>query len=630
MKVSPTPPIAAPETAPRPKSDLTYVRNAFRGYELQIFGTILFLALARVAATFDPVYLKKIIDGLSAHQPYGVVSAMVVAYFTLRVGTFVCELLRDWTFAPVQVGVGKRISESVFDYLLRLPVSYHAEQKTGALARKIARGSRAITWILDFMVMNILPTLLELVFVTILLLRLYPATYGLITLATVVAYTWFTIWTTEKRQIYRINANLADDEASGVQVDSITNIETVKYFNNEGLRQDQFHNAIQRWFELSVRSNRLFAAISSGQSAIILIGLGSILVLAIRQAAAGQLTVGDLVLLSTYVVRLSTPIGVLGFIYRGIKDCIADLDEMGRIFLNPITIRESDHPVALGEPRGDVRLDHVSFTYKGRERVIEDLNLHIPAGARVAIVGPSGSGKSTLVKLLFRFHDPSDGRVLIDGVDLRELSVETRRRMFAIVPQEPILFNDTIATNIRFGKADATQDEIEAACRLANIHDFIETLPEKYDTVVGERGVKMSGGEKQRVAIARAIIRDPKILVFDEATSNLDTHSERIIQDSLERIAEGRTTIAIAHRLSTIVNSDVIYVVQSGKIAESGTHEALLARNGLYAALWTLQSRTEEATDGETLEHVDTRNGANGKVSLATAARAVVTNGAVE
>jgi ATP-binding cassette subfamily B protein len=351
-----------------------------------------------------------------------------------------------------------------------------------------------------------------------------------------------------------------------------------------------------------VKSNRLFAAISAGQAAILLVGLGAILMLAIRQTAAGHLTIGDLVLLSTYVVRLSIPIGVLGFIYRGIKDGFADLDEMGKIFENEITVRDPEHPQPLPAARGEIRLDHLSFRYRDRDRVLNDVNLEIPAGARVAIVGPSGSGKSTLVKLLFRFHDPTEGRILIDGVDLRQLSADTRRRVFAIVPQEPVLFNDSIAANIRFGKPDATLEEIEAACRQANIHELIASLPEGYQTVVGERGVKLSGGEKQRVAIARAIVRDPKILVFDEATSNLDSHSEQIIQQSLERLAAGRTTVVIAHRLSTIVDSDVIYVIDRGHLVEAGTHDELLMRGGLYSRLWTIQARPEESERESELE----------------------------
>jgi len=579
----------------RKKNNLGYLWKCFRGYGARLGGTLLFLSLARAAATADPIFLKKIIDELGHQSPAAALAGTVTVYFGLKIASFLGEMMRDWVFAPVEIGVGRRVSERVFDYLLRLPVSYHAEQKTGALARKIARGSRAITFILDFMVMNILPVIIELVFVTVLLLRLYPVWYGLITMATVIAYTWFTIWSTEKRQIFRLNANLADDEASGVQVDSITSIETVKYFNNEPLRMGQYQSAINRWYELSVKSNRLFAAISAGQSAVLLIGLGAILLLAIRQTEAGQLTIGDLVLLSTYVVRLSIPIGTLGFIYRGIKDGFADLDEMGKIFQNEITVQDPQHPTPLPTARGEIRLDHLSFRYRDRDRVLNDVSLEIPSGARVAIVGPSGSGKSTLVKLLFRFHDPTEGRILIDGVDLRQLSAETRRRVFAIVPQEPVLFNDSIAANIRFGKPDATLEEIEAACRQANIHELIASLPDGYQTVVGERGVKLSGGEKQRVAIARAIVRDPKILVFDEATSNLDSHSEQIIQQSLERLAAGRTTVVIAHRLSTIVDSDVIYVIDRGHLVEAGTHDELLERDGLYSRLWTIQARPDEA-----------------------------------
>ncbi len=578
------------------RPNITFVARCFRGYGVRVLVTFLCLAGARLATTVDPLLLKRLIDGIAAHHPMAVLMPAVVIYLGLKALAASAELARDWVFSPVFVGVARRVSETVFDHLLQLPVSYHAEQQTGALARKIARGTRALTWILDFMVMSILPTLIELVFVTVLLLRLYPIAFGLLTLATVVAYTCFTIWATEKRQRFRLNANIAEDDASGAQIDSIANIETVKYFHNEPLRQAIFGRAIQRWFDLSVRSNQLFAAISFGQQSILLVGMGTILLMGISQAASGQLTVGDLVLLTSYVVRLSVPIASLGFVYRGIKDGIADLDAMGRIFDVPITISEPVNPIPLPDrPRGDVEFENVSFAYTGRDPVMAGLQLRIPAGSRVAIVGPSGAGKSTLVRLLFRFHDPVDGRVLLDGIDLRCLSRDDRRRLLAIVPQEPVLFNDTIAENVRFGRPEATQSEIEDACRLANIHDFIAGLPEGYATMVGERGVKLSGGEKQRVAIARAVIRDPRVLVFDEATSSLDTQSERVIQESLDRLASGRTMIVIAHRLSTIVDSDVIYVLEDGRIAEWGTHDALLDRDGLYSRLWSLQAGGQDS-----------------------------------
>ena len=576
---------------PRSGADLSYVLGCFREYRRAVLATLLFLALARVASTADPVFLKQVIDGLGAAGPAGAVTAGLAGYFACRLISMLCELARDWIFAPVIMGASRNLSESVFDRLLLLPVAYHAEQKTGALARRIARGTRSFTFLLDFAVSSILPTLAELLFVTGFLLRLYRPEYGLITFSTVAVYTVFTIWSTEKRQVYRLNANRAEDEASGLQVDSLINIETVKYFNNEDLRRRGFRAGLDRWHAFSVGSNRLFAAISAGQGTILLCGLGAILLLAVAQARQGLLTVGDVVLLSTYVVRVSIPIASLGFVYRGIKDCLSDLQEMGRVFEAPLTVRESDRPVTLPSPRGEVEFDGVSYAYPGREPVLRDLTLRIPAGDRVAVVGPSGSGKSTLVRLLFRFMDPTAGAIRVDGVDLREVARESRRSLLAIVPQEPVLFNDTIENNIRFGRENATAEEIREAVEMANISGLIDTLPEGLATVVGERGIKLSGGEKQRIAIARAIIRDPRILVFDEATSSLDTHSERIIQDSLERVARGRTAIIIAHRLSTIVDCDRIVVLDNGGIAESGDHRSLLERNGLYAHLWSLQAR---------------------------------------
>ncbi len=565
----------------------------FRGFRLRTFFTLLFLTLSQLAGTADPIYLKKIIDAIGARGAWATVAQFLVVYFTLRaVGVFF-DFLRDVIFSKVEMGLSKKVSEVVFDHLLRLPMAFHSEQKTGALAKKITRGSSSIQFILDFLVINILPTVFALIFVTALLLRNYPPAYGLITAGTVIFYTIFTVWTTEYRQRYRLQANLADDEASATQVDTLTNIETVKYFHNEATQEQKYKKTIGKWYSLSISSNNLFAAISSGQGIIILVGLGSIFFLAVKQAVAGQLSTGDLVLLTTYITRLASPIGVLGFVYRRIKDGIADLDEMAKILRQQSTMPEPAEPKSLTAPRGEVTFDHVSFAYAGRHNSLSDVGFAIRPGQRVAIVGPSGAGKSTIVKLLFRFYDPTGGQILIDGVPLRELSYEARRAQMTIVPQEPVLFNDTIAENIRFGKPGASSDEIRHAAKLAHIDTFIDSLPEGYKTVVGDRGIKLSGGEKQRVAIARAIIRDPKILVFDEATSSLDTKSERAIQEALDQVARGRTTIAIAHRLSTIVNSDRIYVLEHGKVAEAGTHDELLRKHGLYARLWQLQSEAE-------------------------------------
>lgn len=567
-----------------------YLFRYLKPYIGLVLATIFFLILSRIFSALDPVWLKKIIDGITQGFSWAGLSLVVATYFGLKVGATIFEYLRDVIFAPAEMGIAKTLSERLFVHLTNLPLSYHVDQKIGGLSRKITRGGRAVTFILDFLVINILPTIAGLFITTFLLLKLYPVQYAVIIFSTVVLYTAFTLWSTEKRQKFRVAAISADDDVASVEVDALTNIETVKYFNNEPVMLGRYQPAIQSRYQFSLASNRLFALITSGQSAILLIGLGSVLLLAIRQAQAGIMTVGDLVLLTTYIVQLSAPIDVLGFIYRQIKDGIADLDGMAKILQQDVTITEPENPVTLEKPKGGIQFQKVGFGYKGRPDVLTDISLTIKPGQRIAFVGPSGVGKSTIVKMLFRLYEPVSGQILIDGVPLSELSKESRRNIFAIVPQDPALFNASIADNIRFGKPDATDKEVEAAAKAASIHDAIIGFPEGYSTVVGERGVKLSGGEKQRVAIARAIVRNPKILVFDEATSSLDSHSEREIQTALDGVAKGRTTVAVAHRLSTIANSDQIYVLNAGGIAEAGTHSELLAKHGLYAKLWKLQA----------------------------------------
>lgn len=573
---------------------LPYLFRFMKPYLGLVILSLVFLIAATVATSLQPVWLKKIIDQISAGTTLQALGTVIITYFGLRLLAAILETLRDVLFAPAEMGIARTLSKQLFDHLLLLPVGYHHDQRLGGISRKITRGGRAIQFILDFLVSSILPTLFQLIFVTALLFRLYAPVYAIVTFLTVLSYTVFTIWATEKRQKYRLAANMADDNVSSVEVDTLSTIDTIKYFNNEAEMQARYQPAIDNRFNLAVASNKLFAVISGGQGLILMVGLGIILYLGIIQNLNGQLSIGDLVLLTTYVVQLSSPIAVLGFIYRQIKDGLADLDGMAKLLQEPITIREPEHPQHIKNAKGKVEFKDLYFQYANGRQILKGVNLAIKPGQKVAFVGPSGVGKSTIVKLLFRLYEPNEGQILVDGVALHDLAKEDRRNLFAIVPQEPALFNASIAENIRFGKPNATEEEVHAAAKLANAHSFIEKLEQGYETVVGERGVKLSGGEKQRVAIARSIIRDPKILVFDEATSALDSHSEEIILESLEKAAKGRTTIAIAHRLSTIADSDVIYVLKEGLIEESGTHRELLAKKGLYSQLWKVQAEQKK------------------------------------
>lgn len=562
----------------------------FKPYTASVIAAFVFLIGTTIVGTMEPIFLGRIIDNLTAREVATVVLSAVGLYFLMKALGVVFEFMRDYIWAPVIVGVSRDLEATVFEHLLKLPMDYHGDQKSGTAVRAVVRGALATSMILDFTISRILPPFIELILVTYVLFKLFSWQFAVITMVTILVYTWFIIWSNEKRIKYRVEGNKKDDQASGFLVDTMTNMETVKYFNNGRVLYDSWNKSKSEWKALITRNNRIFAASYATQGFIILFGLGLILYLSVQQAIAGIITVGGLVLVSTYIVRLSGPISILGFVYGQYKNSFADLSAMAEILNREVQIPEPENPVKLDNPEGKVEFDDVKFAYAGREQIMNGLSFTVEPGQKVAFVGSSGAGKSTISKLIFRLFEVNSGEVKISGVNVKELSQDTRRTLLGIVPQEPALFNDTIANNIKFGKPDATDKEMIEAAKAAHIHEFIDGLPEKYNTVVGERGIKISGGQKQRVAIARAIIKNPQILIFDEATSSLDSKSEQAILKTLDEVAQGRTTIAIAHRLSTIVNSDVIYVLQKGRIAEFGTHTDLLKKGKVYSQMWKLQS----------------------------------------
>ena len=591
---------------PQKKENVTVKEfwRTFRSYLAWIIPGFVFLVIARAAITIEPLYLRNIIDKLTGERVIATSIALIlVYYFGTKLVSIISDFLRDYFLSPAIMGVTRDFEKKVFQKLLDLPVAYHADQKAGSAAKAITRGAQATSMTLDFSISQLLPPIFELIFASFLLLSLFTWHYAVITLATIVIYTIFTIWSTNKRTKLRMLGNREDDKASGILVDSISNIDTVKYFNNESSLFSSFKNTKNKWFHLMVKNNRLFALIFSVQGFILLIGLGLIMILAVNQSISGAISVGDLVLVTTYVVRLSAPVSMLGFTYGMLKNNFADIQAMEGILSKTTSVEEPKNPKSVKNPKGIIEFKNVVFGYSKNKKIIDGLSVTINSGEKVAFVGPSGSGKSTIVKLLFRLYDVSDGSISIDKVDVKKLSVSSRKNILSIVPQEPNLFNDSFATNIRFGKLSATQKEIEKAAKIAHIHDFINSLPDKYETVVGERGVKISGGEKQRVAIARSVIKNPKVLVFDEATSSLDSESEKACLEAIEKASRGRTSISIAHRLSTIINSDKIFVLKDGKVEEEGTHRTLLLKKGLYSKLWKIQ--TEQSDKFKTKEEQD-------------------------
>jgi ATP-binding cassette subfamily B protein len=567
------------------------------GLRARVVVALLLLIAAKLITVQVPFFFKAVVDSLSA--PAGAALALplaaLLAYGLARLCASGFSELRDAIFAKVAETAGRQVSLRVFSHLFNLSLRYHLERRTGELARVIERGVEAITFLLGIVLFNIGPTLFEFALVLGILLAKYPWPFALVTFLTIVAYAAFTFIASEWRIGIRREMNLRDNEVSAQSVDSLLNYETVKTFTNEGFERDRLDRTLELYQRAAIRSRISLAALNFGQAGIIAVGVTIIMILAAQGVVAGTMTVGDVVLVNTFLLQLYQPLNFLGVVYRQVRQSLTDLENLLALLeLEPeVKDRPGARPLALHG--AEVRFEGVSFGYDQRRPVLRGLDFTILAGHTLALVGSSGAGKSTVVRLLFRFYDRSEGRILIDGQDLRDVTQASLRAALGLVPQDTVLFNDTIRANIAYGRPGASQEEIEQAARAAQIHAFISLLPDGYDTVVGERGLKLSGGEKQRVAIARMVLKDPPILIFDEATSALDSGTERLIQSALRRLSAGRTTLIIAHRLSTVVDADQILVLEDGRVVEHGRHHQLLARGGHYAQMWARQQAAPAA-----------------------------------
>lgn len=585
------------EIPEKERADLGNILKMFPyiwAFKSRVIFALLFLIIAKLATVAVPIILKEIVDSLNSEKTLLVLPlGLLIAYGSLRLTTAFFNELRDILFAKVRYHAVYKISVKVLDHLHKMSLRFHLERQTGSIIRDLERGTQSLSSLINYMIFIILPTVIEVFLVGTILLTTYDVNFALVTFATIFIYILFTLKVTNWRMNFRHDMNRLDSEANSIAVDSLLNYETVKYFNNEKYEVKRYGDVLFKWENAAMQSMTTMSLLNFGQAIIITIGVTFIMIFASSGVVSGTMTLGDLVLVNALMLQLFVPLNTLGIVYRQIIYALADMNMLLKLLDKKIEITDKKDAEELIIKSGDIKFKNVSFSYNENRSILKNISLDIPAGKKIAIVGPSGAGKSTIGRLLFRFYNSVDGSILIDGKNIIDCTQQSLHENIGVVPQDTVLFNQSIFFNINYADNNSTLEDVIKAATLANIHHFIDSLPEKYNTIVGERGLKLSGGEKQRIAIARAVLKNPKIILFDEATSSLDSKSESKILNSMKTISKDITSLVIAHRLSTISDADNIYVLDHGRIVESGTHEHLIDFKGMYFQLWNLQKESK-------------------------------------